>query len=154
MISFGSSAKTQNFSSIKNHSDWLAGESKRPVVAGIRPESFQLSESATEGNSISATIQVIEPLGSTMDVYLETASGKRLVCRVPARPLQESQAIVAQVSPPRDSPLRAKRTGRPPLADALWTQPQGPASSNDLVITLNIGLPSIKIATKRRRSLR
>ncbi len=83
----------------QNPTDWLAGESKRPVVAGIRPESFQLSESATEGNSITATIQVIEPLGSTMDVYLETASGKRLVCRIPARPLQEGQAIVAQVSP-------------------------------------------------------
>lgn len=80
-------------------SEWLAGESKRPVVAGIRPESFQLGEDANDGHSIAATVQVIEMLGSTMDVYLETPTGKRIVCRVPARQLAEGQAIAAQVAP-------------------------------------------------------
>lgn len=79
-------------------SEWLAGESKRPVIAGIRPESFHLSETASEGSSIAATVQVIETLGSTMDVYLETATGKRIVCRVPAGQLTEGQEIFARVA--------------------------------------------------------
>jgi len=79
--------------------EWLAGEAKRAVVAGIRPESFELCETASDGHIIAATVQVIEPLGSTMDVYLETASGQRLVCRVPAGPLDEGQTVSARVSP-------------------------------------------------------
>jgi len=83
----------------KTPNEWLAGKSKRHVVAGIRPESFQLGETASEGNSIAATVQVIETLGSTMDVYLETSTGKRIVCRVPAGQLTEGQTIAAHVSP-------------------------------------------------------
>ncbi len=79
--------------------DWLAGETKRPVVAGIRPESFRLGEDASEGTSISANVQVIETLGSTMDVYLETPTGKRIVCRVAAEQLAEGQPISAHVAP-------------------------------------------------------
>ena len=80
-------------------SEWIAGETKRPVVAGIRPESFQLSKDASEGHSIAAKVQVIETLGSTMDVYLETTSGKRIVCRVAADQLAEGQPIFAHVAP-------------------------------------------------------
>jgi len=79
--------------------DWLAGESKRTIVAGIRPESFQLGEMVSEGHSIAATVQVIETLGSMMDVFLETAAGKRIVCRVPAGQLTEGQAVAAHVAP-------------------------------------------------------
>ncbi len=72
--------------------EWLEGQPQRPVVAGIRPESFSLRQEASAGRSISATVQVVEPLGSTMDVYLETASGQQIVCRVPASELAEGQA--------------------------------------------------------------
>ena len=77
--------------------EWLDGAAKRPVVAGVRPESFCLDDSASVGPSIAATVQVTEPLGSTMDVYLETRTGKRIVARVPARELTEGQAVAAQV---------------------------------------------------------
>ena len=58
-------------------SEWLAGEAHRPIVAGIRPESFQIgeSDSVADGKSIAATVQVVEPLGSQMDVYLVLKSG-------------------------------------------------------------------------------
>lgn len=79
--------------------EWLAGETKRPIVAGIRPESFTLSDSPNEHHSLSGTVLVTEPLGSTMDVYLDTNSGQRIVCRVPAAHLAEGQAITARVDP-------------------------------------------------------
>ena len=81
--------------------EWLAGESQRAIVAGIRPESFTLSSAATgaEKNSMAATVQVIEPLGSTMDVYLQTSAGNRLVCRIPAGQLAEGATVTASVSP-------------------------------------------------------
>ena len=79
--------------------EWLAGESQRPVVAGIRPESFRLGGTAGDPHSLTATVQVTELLGSTMDVYLETASGHRLVCRAPAGQLTEGQTISVRVAP-------------------------------------------------------
>ena len=78
--------------------EWLVGKEKRAVVAGIRPESIQLVETDSD-HCIAGTVQVIEPLGSTMDVYLETSAGNRLVCRVPVAPLDEGQSINARVSP-------------------------------------------------------
>ncbi len=81
--------------------EWLLGETRRPIVAGIRPESFQILEpqDAAEGRSIPATVQVVEPLGSQMDIYLVLNSGARIVCRVPARSLSEGKAIAAQIEP-------------------------------------------------------
>ena len=82
--------------------EWLAGETRRAVVAGIRPESFQIHEpdAIQDGNSISATVQVVEPLGSQMDVYLVLKSGVRIVCRVPARSLAEGKQVSLHVKPP------------------------------------------------------
>ena len=73
--------------------------SRRPIVAGIRPESFQLADPTEDGHAIPATVQVVEPLGSMMDVYLVLPSGKRLVSRVPAGKLSEGRQVSARVSP-------------------------------------------------------
>ncbi len=78
--------------------EWLQGESRRPVVAGIRPESIRLVDANTQ-HGIPATVQVTEPLGSTMDVFLNTDSGQRLVCRTEAEVLEEGKRVVAEVSP-------------------------------------------------------
>jgi multiple sugar transport system ATP-binding protein len=78
---------------------WLAGEGRRQIVAGIRPESLQLNEGPADENSIQATVQVVEPLGSQMDVYLALSSGKRLIARVPAGSLAEGKVIAARVNP-------------------------------------------------------
>jgi len=82
--------------------DWLRGESRRPIVAGFRPECLELLDPAdvvVEGQCLEATVQVTEPLGSTMDVYLQTVSGKRLVCRTAASSLEAGKSIAARVLP-------------------------------------------------------
>lgn len=78
---------------------WLTGVGRRPIIAGIRPESFLLDEHPTEGRSLPATVQVVEPLGSMMDVYLVLSSGQRIVSRVPAGNLAEGKAVFARVNP-------------------------------------------------------
>ncbi len=78
---------------------WLTGEGRRPIVAGIRPESLQIAEHAADDHSLTATVQVVEPLGSMMDVYLVLSSGKRIVSRVPAGKLSEGKTISARVNP-------------------------------------------------------
>jgi len=81
--------------------EWLQGDSTRQVVAGIRPEDLELHEADTNDkcHAMPATVLVTEPLGSTMDVYLQTTSGNRLVCRAPASNLEEGKAVVARVAP-------------------------------------------------------
>jgi multiple sugar transport system ATP-binding protein len=60
---------------------------ERHVVLGIRPEHFQLR--AMDEDALSAKIEgkvvVIEPLGSTMDVYMDLPLHKHVVGRVEAR---------------------------------------------------------------------
>ena len=93
--------------------DWLAGESRRPIVAGIRPESFQLSNGQSGHHSFAATVIVTEPLGSTMDVYLEAPSGQRIVSRVPASHLDEGQPVTAHVAPQAIHLFEPNETGSP-----------------------------------------
>ena len=73
----------------------------RPVVLGLRPEHLSLydraaGESGDEarfGNgaasrdTVSLRVQVVEPLGATMDVYTALPTGQRLLVRTEARPL-------------------------------------------------------------------
>jgi multiple sugar transport system ATP-binding protein len=84
--------------------EWLNGEPRRRIVAGIRPENIELVTSATDGdgntrNDIAATVEMIEPVGSMMDVYLQTASGQRLLCRLKATGLGEGAPVAARVAP-------------------------------------------------------
>jgi multiple sugar transport system ATP-binding protein len=78
---------------------WLTKDARRPIVAGIRPESLQIVEHAADNHSLTATVQVVEPLGSMMDVYLVLSSGKRIVSRIPAGKLSEGKTISARVNP-------------------------------------------------------
>ena len=78
--------------------EWLQGQSRRSIVAGIRPEALRVTE-ANADTGIPATVQVTEPLGSTMDVFLQTASGQRVVSRVPASHLEEGKSVSAEVAP-------------------------------------------------------
>jgi multiple sugar transport system ATP-binding protein len=65
----------------------LAGCVGKHVVLGIRPEHFGLGpdEVAHGRASLDATINVVEPLGSDMDVYMSTALQDHVVGRVSAR---------------------------------------------------------------------
>ena len=55
------------------------------VVLGIRPDNLQPQPPPGQhACSISGTVEVVEPLGSTMDLHVRIADGQRLVCRLPA----------------------------------------------------------------------
>jgi multiple sugar transport system ATP-binding protein len=95
---------------------WFAGSARRRVVVGIRPESLRISEMGADHHSIPSTVQVVEPLGSMMDVYLTLPSGIHLVSRVPAGKLSEGKAVSACVNPADvhlfDLPSNEDRYGR------------------------------------------
>lgn len=77
----------------------LSGDVRRTITAGIRPESFQFIDADPDHHSLAATVQVVEPLGSLMDVYLVLSSGKRIVVRAPAGQLSEGSKVAARVNP-------------------------------------------------------
>jgi multiple sugar transport system ATP-binding protein len=65
----------------------MAGKVGQPVVAGIRPEHFHLDASmmVAEGAPIDVKLNVIEPLGNEMDLYMSTDQHDYLVGRVEAQ---------------------------------------------------------------------
>jgi multiple sugar transport system ATP-binding protein len=72
---------------VPNHlRDRLAGHVGRHVVLGVRPEHFHLQSTGGEGDTcpLSATLNVIEPLGNNMDVYVHTALTDQVVARLEA----------------------------------------------------------------------
>jgi len=67
----------------------------QPIVMGLRPEGLYLrpNEHANrEDQTIDVTVQVVEPLGATMDLYCDSSTGHRLVARVKAERLEEQTA--------------------------------------------------------------
>jgi multiple sugar transport system ATP-binding protein len=59
----------------------------KPVVLGVRPEAISDAAHARfdkTGNSVSATVTLVQPLGDKMDVYLSTAKGTQLVAHMDA----------------------------------------------------------------------
>lgn len=64
----------------------LAGKVGKHVVLGIRPEHYSLEakESGGESAPMSVRMNVIEPLGNDMDVYISTALKEHVVARVEA----------------------------------------------------------------------
>jgi multiple sugar transport system ATP-binding protein len=53
------------------------------MVLGIRPESISPKKmEGLEGNSISAIVNVVEPLGDRMDVYLTAQTGEKFIANV------------------------------------------------------------------------
>ena len=63
---------------------WL----EQPVVLGIRPEAMSLEPAgrfAGGGNIIGGRVQVVEPLGEKMDIFINAGADRRAVARVDAR---------------------------------------------------------------------
>jgi multiple sugar transport system ATP-binding protein len=65
-----------------------AGAVGRHVVLGVRPEHFHLRPVPDGGVSLPLTMRmnVVEPLGNNMDVYLDTGLNDHVVARVEAQP--------------------------------------------------------------------
>jgi len=64
----------------------LAGYVGRHIVLGMRPEHFHLQPTGGESDCcpLNATLNVIEPLGNNMDVYVHTALTDQVVARLEA----------------------------------------------------------------------
>jgi multiple sugar transport system ATP-binding protein len=72
------------------------GRVGQEAVIGIRPEALFLrpTDGANdESHTVQVTVGVVEPLGSTMDVYTRTSEDKRLVARLKAEPLKDDTPI-------------------------------------------------------------
>ncbi len=72
------------------------GRVGQEAVIGIRPEALfpkPTDDANNEDQAIQLTVGVVEPLGSTMDVYLRTSEDKRLVARIKAELLKEDTPI-------------------------------------------------------------
>ncbi|MDB5319518.1 MAG: sugC [Phycisphaerales bacterium] len=65
----------------------LAGQVGRHVVLGIRPEHFHLQPTGGEGDCcpLKVRLNVVEPLGNDMDVYVQTALKDHVVGRLEAQ---------------------------------------------------------------------
>jgi len=82
--------------------DRLAGLVGKHVVMGIRPEHFGLrqDDAPSARETIEVMVNVVEPLGSDMDVYMSTSLHDHVVGRVPARgglELGKKTAVVVDV---------------------------------------------------------
>jgi len=61
----------------------LAEYNSREMVMGIRPENLYLCPiEGQDNNTIAATVDVVEPLGDAMDVYLSTTENIRIIANL------------------------------------------------------------------------
>ncbi len=83
------------------HAERVAGKLGQDVVLGLRPEGLHLrpTEGAREDLTISAVSDVVEPLGSQMDLFADTSAGQRLVARVKAESMQDQTSLTLYVDP-------------------------------------------------------
>ena len=75
----------------------LAGKVGQQLVLGIRPEHFHLSPTGGDGDCcpLDVRINVVEPLGNDMDLYMDTALHAHVVARVEARSGFQTEAQAA-----------------------------------------------------------
>ncbi|UCD27744.1 MAG: sn-glycerol-3-phosphate ABC transporter ATP-binding protein UgpC [Planctomycetota bacterium] len=74
---------------------FLVGRENRQIVLGIRPESLAVKDGSKFSDtepSLNVKVDVIEPLGNRSDLYITTAAGNRLVCRVETNSLPRNGA--------------------------------------------------------------
>jgi multiple sugar transport system ATP-binding protein len=82
------------------HSRILRDYVGETVVLGIRPEALDLCDSgdAQNGRDLTVTIDVVEPLGGQMDLYVRTAADQRLVARVAPQEVRPGSEAALQVN--------------------------------------------------------
>jgi len=69
------------------HADAIGDRTGQDIVLGLRPEALFLRKNEhadNESQTIDLSVNVVEPLGGAMDVYLTTSQDKQLVARVKA----------------------------------------------------------------------
>ena len=95
-----------------HHAELAAGHAGQTVVLGIRPEGLFLRPTDTanrDDQTIDVTVDVIEPLGNTMDVFTTVGgNGTRLISRTKAEVLDEGTAVKLYVD---DTKMHVFATG-------------------------------------------
>ena len=67
----------------ESHNECLADYNNSQMVLGIRPERLSTEPvSGQNSNSLAATVNVVEPLGDRMDVYLTTDTGHSFIANI------------------------------------------------------------------------
>ncbi|MEM8781593.1 MAG: sn-glycerol-3-phosphate ABC transporter ATP-binding protein UgpC [Planctomycetota bacterium] len=83
-----------------HHAEMVQGKVGQDVVLGVRPEGLFLQANETandDGQTIPGVASVIEPLGNTMDVFVNLGGGQRVTARVKAEVLDEDSPITLHV---------------------------------------------------------
>jgi multiple sugar transport system ATP-binding protein len=72
------------------HQQRLASFVDQPLIMGVRPEMLHPAKDAKPGTALSVAVDVVEPLGERMDVFVSTKRHGHIVCRIDARtPIDE-----------------------------------------------------------------
>ena len=86
-FTFGEGTEAQRVRMPAQIVSMLTNHIGQPMVLGIRPESFCPHNEGKfnwDENAITAKVNVIEPLGDKVDIYLSTPGHEHLVCRTDA----------------------------------------------------------------------
>ncbi len=70
--------QTLQLGNVKKYSDYVG----KRVILGIRPEDLKIVDSIAEGKTLAATVEIIEPLGAEIHLYI-TVGAQQLIARVP-----------------------------------------------------------------------
>ncbi|MBN1974474.1 MAG: ABC transporter ATP-binding protein [Sedimentisphaerales bacterium] len=73
----------------------LNGYQGKEMILGIRPENVsQIPYANQEDNTLTAIVEIVEPVGNKTDVYLRNSSGERLIlCTIPYTDLRVNQTV-------------------------------------------------------------
>ena len=86
----------------------------RQMVLGVRPENISPHQFPGQSdNAISATVNIIEPVGNRTDVYLTHPSGQKFIAGIdPHTKLQADNAVKMYIDPERIHIFEPGETGR------------------------------------------
>jgi multiple sugar transport system ATP-binding protein len=84
------------------HQQRMASFVDQPLIMGVRPEMLSPAKDAAPGTTLSVAVDVVEPLGERMDVFVSTKRHDHIVCRVDARlPVEEGESVAFAVDTER-----------------------------------------------------
>ena len=94
--------------------DALRAYNRQDMVLGVRPENLSLTTFQGQSeNSISAAVNVIEPLGDRMEVYLSTSEGHKFIASVdPHVDIGVDQAVKMYIDLKKSHVFEPGETGR------------------------------------------
>jgi multiple sugar transport system ATP-binding protein len=86
----------------------------KKIILGIRPDNISTQQfSGKSDNTISAKVNIIEPVGNTIDVYLTHTSGQKFVVSIDSKTkLQVNSEVKMYIDPERIHFFEPGETGR------------------------------------------